>query len=89
MAGRLQRQGGLVSQDLRRRQNGGGRGGFFGGSGVGWREIVGWNTHNHLFPHTKAGKTTRVRALRDYAAAEEAELSFPKGAVMFVVRRYV
>jgi len=35
----------------------------------------------------KAGKTTRVRALRDYTANGEEELSFPKDAVMFVVRR--
>ena len=35
------------------------------------------------------GATTRVRATRDYEAVAEEELSFPAGAVMFVVARYV
>lgn len=36
----------------------------------------------------KAGETTRVRAMRDYTKKEGTEeLTFPKGAVMFVVAR--
>jgi len=51
---------------------------------------VGWFPKIYVDDKTvevQAGKTTRVRALRDYTANGEEELSFPKDAVMFVVRR--
>ncbi|EGD82634.1 hypothetical protein PTSG_11992 [Salpingoeca rosetta] len=51
---------------------------------------VGWFPRVYVDDKTvevKAGKTTRVRAIRDYEAVAEEELSFPKGAVMFVVAR--